>query len=53
MLMKEVRRLDIRKYSFSQKMIHEGNKLSNDCVNAGHMIMFKFFLNLIGWVTHI
>ena len=27
-------RLDMRKYSFSQMVINEWNKLPNDCVNA-------------------
>ena len=27
-------RLDMRKYSFSQRVINEWNKLPNDCVNA-------------------
>ena len=30
----------MRKYSFSQKVINEWNKLSNDCVNAGSVNMF-------------
>ena len=34
-------RLDIRKYSFSQKTIYEWNKLSTDCVTASSMNMFK------------
>ena len=33
-LVKEQCRLDMRKYSFSQRVINEWNKLSNDCVNA-------------------
>ena len=33
--------LDIRKYSFSQRVINEWNKLPNDCVNASSMNMFK------------
>ena len=32
-LVKEQRRLDIRKYSLLHRMINEWNKLSNDCVN--------------------
>ena len=35
-LAKEQCRLDMRKYSFSQRVINEWNKLPNDCVN-----MFK------------
>ena len=34
-------RLDTRKYSFSQRVITEWNKLSNDCVNARNVNMFK------------
>ena len=33
-LVKEQCRLDMRKYSFSQRTINEWNKLSNDCINA-------------------
>ena len=33
-LVKEQCRLDMRKYSFSQRVINKWNKLSNDCVNA-------------------
>ena len=33
-LFKERCRLDMRKYSFSQSVINEWNKLPNDCVNA-------------------
>ena len=40
-LVKEQCRLDMRKYSFSQKVINEWNKLPNDCVNASSMNMFK------------
>ena len=31
----------MRKYSFSQKVINEWNKLPNDCVNASSVNMFK------------
>ena len=34
-------RLDIRKYSLSQRTINEWNKLSTDCVTASSMNMFK------------
>ena len=40
-LVKEQCRLDTRKYSFSQRVIHEWNKLPNDCVNASSVNMFK------------
>ena len=39
--MKEQCRLDMRKYSFSQRVINEWNKLLNDCVNASSVNMFK------------
>ena len=35
-------RLDMRKYSFTQRVINEWNKLSNDCVNASSVNMFKY-----------
>ena len=41
-LVKEQCRLDMKKYSFSQRVINERNKLSNDYVNARSVnIMFK------------
>ena len=40
-LVKEQCRLDMKKYSFSQRMINEWNKLPNDCVNASSVNMFK------------
>ena len=40
-LVKEQCRLDTRKYSFSQRVIHEWNKLPNNCVNASSVNMFK------------
>ena len=39
-LVKEQCMLNMRKYSFSQKVINEWNKLSNDCVNASSVNMF-------------
>ena len=46
-LVKEQCRLDIRKYSFSQRVINQWNKLPNDCVNASSVNMFKkFFLQI-------
>ena len=36
--------LDMRKYSFSQRVINEWNKLSNDCVNANHVNMLKHLI---------
>ena len=32
----------MRKYSFSQRVINEWNKLPNDCVNASSVNMFKY-----------
>ena len=43
-LVKEQCRLDIRKYSFSQRVINEWTKLSNDCVNASILNMFKIII---------
>ena len=40
-LVKEQCRLDMRKYSFSQRLINEWSKLPNDCVNASSVNMFK------------
>ena len=38
---KEQCRLDMRKYSFLHRALYEWNKLSNDCVNASNVNMFK------------
>ena len=40
-LVKEQCRLNMRKYSFSQRVVNEWNKLPNDCVNASSVNMFK------------
>ena len=40
-LVKDQCRLDIRKYSFSQRTINEWNKLSTDCITTSSMNMFK------------
>ena len=40
-LLKDQCRLDVRKYSFSQRTINEWNKLSTDCVTASSVNMFK------------
>ena len=40
-LVKDQHRLDIRKYSFSQRTINEWNKLSTYCVTASSVNMFK------------
>ena len=39
--MKEQRRLDVRKYSFSQRAIDVWNKLSTECVHAGSVNISK------------
>ena len=43
-VVKEQCRLDMRKNSFSQRVIHEWYKLPNDCVNASSVNMFKIEL---------
>ena len=40
-LVKEQCRLDTRKYSFSQRVINEWNRLSNDCVNVSSVNKLK------------
>ena len=40
-LVKEHCILDMRKYSFTQRMINEWNKLPNYCVSASSVNMFK------------
>ena len=40
-LVMDQRRLDIRKYSFSQRTINEWNKSSTGCINASSVNMFK------------
>ena len=40
-LVKKQSRLDVRKYSFSQRIINVWNKLSIDCVHASSVNMFK------------
>ena len=39
-LVKEQCRLDMGKYAFSQRVINEWNKLSNDCVNVSSVNIF-------------
>ena len=50
-LVKEQCRLDMRKYSFSQRMVNEWNKLSNDCGNASSVNMFIYnrYLIMVGY----
>ena len=40
-LIKDLCRLDIRKYSFLQRTINEWNNLSTDCITASRVNMFK------------
>ena len=40
-LVKKQSRLDIRKFSFSQRTINVWNKLSTECVHASSVYMFK------------
>ena len=40
-LVKDQCRLDIRKYSFSQRTVNKWNKLSMDCITASSMNVFK------------
>ena len=40
-LVKKQSRLDVRKFSFSQRTIDVWNKLSTDCVHASSVNMFK------------
>ena len=53
-LVKDQCRLDIRKYSFSQRTVNEWNKLSTDCVTASSVNIIKTRLTHIsgGWITH-
>ena len=41
MLVNEQCRLDVRKYSLSQRTVNEWNKLLTDCVHASSVNMFK------------
>ena len=40
-LAKKQCRLDIRKFSFSQRTVNEWNRLSADCVGASSVNIFK------------
>ncbi len=40
-LVKKQSRLDVRRFSFSQRTINVWNKLSTECVNASSVNMFK------------
>ena len=41
-LVKPYCRLNKRKFSFSQRTIHDWNHLSHDCINASSVNMFKY-----------
>ena len=45
-LAKKQCRLDIRKFSFSQRTVNEWNRLSADCIGASSVNMFKNKINL-------
>ena len=48
-LVKDQCRLDIRKYSFSQRTINEWSKLSTDCITASSVNMFKNRVDTYLW----
>ena len=53
-LAKKQCRLDIRKFSFSQRTVNEWNRLSADCVGASSVNIFKNKIDIylrpkIGW----
>ena len=45
--MKKQSRLDVRKYSFSQRTINVWNNLSTDCVHASTQCSVNMFKNKI------
>ena len=40
-LAKSHSRLDVRKYTFSQRVVNDWNKLPEECINATSVNMFK------------
>ena len=46
-LVKKQSRLDVRKYSFSQRTINVWNKVSTDCVHASSVNIYNMFKNKI------
>ena len=56
-LVKDQCRLDIRKYSFSQRKVNEWNKLSSDCITASSVNMFKNKVHLpsgpLAWMANL
>ena len=48
-LVKKENRLDVRKYSFSQRTINVWNKLSTDCVHASSVNMFNNGIDREEW----
>ena len=51
-LVKKQRRLDVRKFSFSQRTINVWNKVSTECVHASSVNMFKNRIDKLRQVTH-
>ena len=49
-LVKKQSRLDVRKFSFSQRTINVWNKLSTECVHSSSVNVFKNKIDK--WVTH-
>ena len=45
-LAKKQCRLDIRKFSFSQRTVNEWNRLSADCVGASSVNLFKHKIDI-------
>ena len=54
-LVKKQSRLDVRKFSFSQRTINVWNKLSTECVHASSVNMFKNridpYLVIVQWLS--
>ena len=52
-LAKKQCRPNIRKFSFSQRTVHEWNRLSADCIGASSVNMFKnkidIYLRMVGY----
>ena len=49
-LVKDQCRLDLRKYSFSQRTINDWNKLSTYCVNVSSVNMFQNKIYQQSWL---
>ena len=46
-LVKKQSRLDVRKYSFSQRTINVWNQLSTDCVHASSSLLYNSFRKVL------